>query len=89
MRAIIENPADLGRVVRRLRESRGWTQRELAEGLGTSQRYVHELETGKPKRADAQFFAIIARLGITLTATTADNPAAPGTAATREVPTDG
>ena len=72
MRAIITNPADLGRVVRRVRESRGWTQRQLAEALGSTQRYIYELETGKPKRADAQFFSIIARLGIKLTATTDD-----------------
>ena len=69
MRATIAEPADLGRLVRRVRESRGWSQRQLAEALGTSQRYIYELEAGKPKRADTQFFSIIARLGIALTAT--------------------
>lgn len=73
MHALVQTPEDLGRVVRRLRESHGMTQRQLAEALGTSQRYLHELETGKPKRADAAFFAILARLGITLTAQ-ADEP---------------
>lgn len=73
MRAVVQTPEDLGQVVRRLRDARGWSQRQLAEALGTSQRYVHELEAGKPKRADAQFFQILARLGITLTAE-ADEP---------------
>ena len=48
------------------------TQRQLAAALGTSQRYVYELETGKPKRADARFFEILSKLGISLTAEVPD-----------------
>lgn len=72
MRAIISDAADLGRAVRRVRESHGMTQRQLADALGTSQRYIHELEAGKPKRADADYFGLLSRLGITLTAEAPD-----------------
>lgn len=46
------------------------SQGELASALGTTQRYVSELESGKPKRADDQYFDLLARLGIELTAET-------------------
>lgn len=73
MHAKISGSSDLGHLVRRVRESRGWTQRQLADALGSTQRYIYELEAGKPKRADPQFFSIISRLGITLSATTDDS----------------
>ncbi|WP_294181862.1 helix-turn-helix transcriptional regulator [uncultured Schumannella sp.] len=72
MRAIIETPADLGRLVHRIRVANSMTQRQLADALGTSQRYVHELEAGKPKRADATYFDILRRLGIEIVATAPD-----------------
>lgn len=73
MHAMVSSPADLGRLVRRVRDSHGLTQRQLAERLGTSQRYVHELEAGKPKRADDRYFEILTLLGISLTATARDD----------------
>ena len=68
MRAVITNAEDLGRLVRLVRETRNWTQDQLAAALGSSQRYVSELELGKPKRADAEYFRTLSRLGIVLTA---------------------
>ncbi len=73
MKAIVANAEDLGRLVRRLRESYQLSQRELAARLGTSQRYIYELESGKPKTADARYFELLALLGITLTAETRDD----------------
>lgn len=72
MRAVVNSPGDLGLLVRRLRESHGLTQRDLASRLGTSQRYVYELEAGKPKIADGRYFELLGLLGITLTADTRD-----------------
>lgn len=69
MRAVIESSEDLGRLVRRIRQQFGLSQRELADALETSQRYIYELEAGKPKRADADYFRTLARLGIRLSAT--------------------
>ncbi len=72
MRAIIEKPEDLGRFIQRIRTDAGLTQRQLAETLGVSQRYLSELEAGKPKRIDENYFGILSRLGISLSAETAD-----------------
>ena len=68
MRAQIENSGDLGRFVRRIRTDAGLSQRQLADALGTSQRYVSELEAGKPKRIDANYFDVLSKLGIVLSA---------------------
>jgi HTH-type transcriptional regulator/antitoxin HipB len=43
--------------------------------LGSTQRYISELESGKAKRADERYFDLLARLGIDLTAQTRDEPA--------------
>ncbi|WP_440708580.1 helix-turn-helix domain-containing protein [Herbiconiux sp. YIM B11900] len=70
MRSLLEKPQDLGRFVHRIRVEAGLTQSQLAAALGTSQRYVSELEAGKPKRIDANYFDVLRRLGITLHAET-------------------
>ncbi|TFD23008.1 helix-turn-helix transcriptional regulator [Cryobacterium sp. TMS1-13-1] len=68
MIAQIRSAVDLGDFTRRIRLQHGMTQRQLAVALGTTQRYVSELEAGKPKRADERYFEILARLGIALSA---------------------
>jgi HTH-type transcriptional regulator / antitoxin HipB len=65
---IIASPADLGRMIRRIRTAQHLSQRELADRLGVSQRYLSEWESGKPKTADERYFDLLSRLGITLTA---------------------
>jgi transcriptional regulator with XRE-family HTH domain len=70
MRALIEKPEDLGRFVHRIRVDARLTQRQLAEALGTSQRYLSELEAGKPKRIDHNYFDVLRKLGITISAET-------------------
>jgi len=73
MRANIDSPASIGEVVRRVRVANGLSQRELAASLGVSQRYVTELETGRPKRLDQNYIDILRRLGITITLEASDN----------------
>ena len=68
LRAIVNSAEDLGRLVRRLRQANNLSQRELASKLGTSQRYIYELEAGKPKTADHRYFELLGLLGIRLTA---------------------
>jgi len=68
VRAHIESPADIGHVVRRIRESQGWSQRRLAAALGVGQRYLHELEVGRAKRLDDHYLGVLSALGITLVA---------------------
>lgn len=81
MRTHIESPNDLGMAIRRIRESHGWSQRRLAGALGVSQRYLHELEVGRPKRVDEHYFAVLAALGIRIIAETQEVPRLPETAA--------
>lgn len=70
MIAQIRSAADLGDFIRRIRLKHGMTQGQLAAALGTTQRYVSELEAGRPKRADERYFEILAKLGIGITAET-------------------
>lgn len=62
----LRTPEDLGRAVRHMRRDAGLTQQELADRLGVSQRWLSELETGRPKILDARLFDVIAALGITV-----------------------
>lgn len=68
MRVIVDDPAALGRVLRRIRERHGWSQRRLAAALGVGQRYIHELETGHAKRFDAHYLEVLGALGVRLVA---------------------
>ncbi len=68
MQAEIGTPKDLGELVKRVRVRNGMTQRELAAALGTTQRYIFEIEKGLPKRVDENFYALLRKLGITLIA---------------------
>lgn len=68
MRGSVTSAADLGRIVRYVREQHGLNQRDLAARLGVSQRYLSELELGKGKRADARYFQVLRDLDIQLTA---------------------
>lgn len=61
------SPEDLGRAVRHARVTAGLTQVELAARLGVTQRWLSELETGRPKILDARLFSVIGRLGISVT----------------------
>ncbi len=78
MRARIRSAADLGDLVRRIRSQNGMSQAQLADALGSTQRYISELESGKAKRADERYFDLLARLGIDLTAQTRDEPTGSG-----------
>lgn len=72
MRASVHNPRDLGRVIRRVREQHSLTQRELADRLSVSQRYLSELENGRPRIADERYFDLLRLLGLTMTVQTSD-----------------
>lgn len=62
----LRSSEDLGRAVRHVRVVAGLTQVELAARLGVSQRWLSELETGKPKILDDRLFDVVARLGLTV-----------------------
>jgi transcriptional regulator with XRE-family HTH domain len=68
----------LGRLLGQARLLSGLTQRELAEQLGTSQRYIWEIESGKPSIYTTRLFAFMKATNMQLTATiTAPDPEDP------------
>jgi len=66
--AVIRGPEDLGFVVASVRKMHGLTQRDLAARLQVSQRYISELELGRPKIADERYFRLLSLLGIRIRA---------------------
>ncbi len=58
--------ADIGDAVRRVRVSAGMSQDAFAAALGTTQRYLSELERGLPKVLDDRLVAMLARAGVRL-----------------------
>lgn len=66
MHGVMKSMTDLGLMVYGVRQRAGMSQRELAARLGVSQRYLSELETGKPKVLNDQLFAVLDKLGIEL-----------------------
>lgn len=65
----VTSAESLGRILQQSRLLAGLSQRELAERLGTSQRYIWEIEAGKPSIYTERLFAMMRETGMTLTAT--------------------
>jgi HTH-type transcriptional regulator/antitoxin HipB len=64
----VTSPESLGRILQQARLLNGLTQRELAERLGTTQRYIWEIEAGKPSIFVDRLFAMMREIGVELTA---------------------
>lgn len=62
----ITDAKTLGFLLREARQHSGLTQRELAEVLEVSQRYIVELERGKPTKAIERLLSFARETGITL-----------------------
>jgi HTH-type transcriptional regulator/antitoxin HipB len=65
----VANAESLGRILQQSRLGLGISQRELARRLGTTQRYIWELESGKPSIVMDRLFAFMRLTGMELTAT--------------------
>ena len=65
----ITSPESLGRILQQARLVRGLTQRELADRLGITQRYVWEIEAGKSSKFMERLFATMRETGVELSAT--------------------
>ncbi len=63
------NVESLGRILQQARLLNGLTQRELAERVGTTQRYIWEIEAGKPSILMDRLFKVMQETGVELTAT--------------------
>jgi len=63
---IIASPADLGRLVRKVRESRRLSQQEFADLAGVGRRFLSELENGKPTLELGKVLKVANAAGISL-----------------------
>jgi len=68
LRAEIKNPEALGRMLQQGRLLHGLTQRELAETLGISQKYIWQMEAGTPTIFTERLFKLMRATGIKLEA---------------------
>jgi len=65
----VTSPESLGRILQQARLLNGLSQRELAARIGTTQRYIWEIEAGKPSIFVERLFALMRETGTELTAT--------------------
>lgn len=68
IRGPLNHPEDLGNAIRQAREAQGKSQRDLAGELGLSQKWIWELEQGKPGLFTTRLFAALQATGVTRTA---------------------
>jgi transcriptional regulator with XRE-family HTH domain len=66
--AKISNSYALGQIIQQSRLQRGFSQRELAKMIGVSQKWIWEMEQGKPGLLMDRLFAILNKTGVTMTA---------------------
>ena len=64
----IRDPYTLGQVIQQSRMQQGISQRELAGILGISQKWVWEMEQGKPGLLMDRLFSVLEKTGVTLLA---------------------
>lgn len=67
-RADVTDAVTLGIVLQQARMAAGQTQRQFADELGISQRYVWEMESGKPSLYSDRLFRALRALDVRLTA---------------------
>ena len=65
-RGELRNPAALGLALQQGRVARGVSQRELAAELGLTQRWISELEAGKPGKFTDRLFEVMRATGVRL-----------------------
>ncbi len=63
----IKSVIDMGQVIRMTRQQKGWSQSQLADQLGTSQRWVSEIENGKSRAEMGRVLKCLRVLEINLT----------------------
>jgi len=64
----IKDSYTLGHVIQQSRLQQGFSQREIASMLGIGQKWVWEMEQGKPGILMDRLFQIMEKVGVTLSA---------------------
>ena len=70
----VKNPTQLGLVLQQARLAKQFSQRDLAAELGVSQRWISEMEQGKPGLLMSRLFSMFEAVGIDLYAEFDGNP---------------
>jgi len=71
---MLDTPAEFGAAIARARKALGLTQRDLALAIGVGERFIVELERGKPTAQLGKALAAARAVGLRL----ADRSARPG-----------
>ena len=87
VRGQVRNAEALGRMLQQGRMLRGMSQRQLADQLGIGQKWVWEMEQGKPGLLTDRLFEMLRATGVRLYAEIDDAIDPPGITAER--PRDG
>lgn len=66
LRGEVKNPEALGRMLQQGRAVKGLSQRELAHELGISQKWIWEMENGKPGLFTERLFKMLRATGCRL-----------------------
>jgi HTH-type transcriptional regulator/antitoxin HipB len=66
VRGEIPTPESLGRMLQQGRLLRGMSQRDLADHLGIGQKWVWQMESGKPGLLTERLFATLRATGVSL-----------------------
>lgn len=88
VRGEIPTPEALGRMLQQGRLLRGMTQRELAAHLGIGQKWVWEMESGKPGLLTERLFEMLRATGVSLYAEIDVPDEEPATPTGRSAPQD-
>jgi len=64
----VKDPYTLGQVIQQGRLAKGYSQRGLAKELGVSQKWIWEMEQGKPGILMGRLFSILDSTGVALLA---------------------
>ena len=64
----IKNSYTLGQIIQQSRLQQGFSQRDLAKMLGVTQKWIWEMEQGKPGVLMDRLFLVLEKTGVTLTA---------------------
>ena len=63
---LVSGPKDIGMLIRAKRSERSWTQGDLAKHVGTTQRWISEVENGKATAEIGMVLQTLSMLGIRL-----------------------
>lgn len=65
---LVRTARDIGKLIRAARKAKGWTQARLARELGSTQKWVSQIENGRPGADLDRVLRALSLLGVILDA---------------------